>query len=547
MPDFDVLVVGGGVSGLRAAIAAKRAGASVALVTKAHPLRTNSAVAGGGLNAPLGGDDSVADFAQDTVAVGEGLNAPEVVNTFAQEARDEVIWLDRVGMPFNRDGAGKLARRLFGANRHSRTCYADDRTGHVVLQVVYEQFQRERIPTFVEWFVTSLTVDDGICLGVTSLGLRPGTLDLLSARAVILATGGFARLYLPSTASIGTTGDGQSLAYLAGARLMDMEMIQFHPTVFPGKDGLLITEAALAEGAEIVNQKGEAIIAAKFEPREKLSRSIHQALQDGNGPASLDLRLIGKDNLSSRFPQTCELVQAVAGLDVTREPVPIYPAAHRPIGGIETDASGQSSLKGLFAVGECACNGLNGAGRLAGNTLTEALVFGRKVGEAAATHAKSAPKKSPPTSRLNDEERRLSSLTKLTNGGTGANPADSPLKIHAELARSMSDKVGLVRDASSLQAALDQVRALKARYTRVRLRNSSRIYNYELTSYLEVGSLLNLAEVVTMACQARTESRGAHYRTDFPARNDAQWNRHTIVSQVNGAARVDTTPAATRT
>jgi succinate dehydrogenase/fumarate reductase flavoprotein subunit len=359
---------------------------------------------------------------------------------------------------------------------------------------------------------------------------------------VILATGGFTRLYRPSTASIGTTGDGHSLAYFAGARMTDMEMIQFHPTVFPGKDGLLVTEAALAEGAEIVNQKGEAIVQAKFEPREKLSLSIRQALQNGSGPASLDLRPIGKDKLVALFPQTCELVQAVAGLDVTKEPVPIYPAAHRPIGGIEADASGQTSIKGLFAVGECACNGLNGAGRLAGNTLTEALVFGRKAGEAAATYARSAANRNMPASRVNDEERRLSSLT----DGAAATSADTPLKLHAELAALMNDKVGLVRDNSSMQAALEQVRVLKARHARIGLKNSSRIYNYALTSYLEVGSLLNLAEAVTMASVARTESRGAHYRSDFPARNDAQWSCHTILSQLNGVPKVDTKPTAAR-
>jgi len=541
VPDFDVLIIGGGVAGLRAAIAAKRAGASVALVTKVHPLRTNSGVAAGGLNAPLGSDDSVADFVQDIVAVGENLSDPQVVNTFAAEARDEIIWLDRMGVPFNRDAAGKLARRRFGANRHNRTCYADDLTGHLVLQVAYEQFQRERIPAFLDCFVTSLTFDNAASLGAIALSLRTGTLDLLTARAVILATGGFTRLYVPSTASLGTTGDGQSLAYSAGARLMDMEMIQFHPTVFPGGPGLLITEAALAEGGQIVNQKGELIIEAKFEPREKISRAIYQARQNGSGSAFLDLRPLGKDKLVSTLPQTCELVQAVAGIDASKQAVPIYPGAHRSIGGIETDAAGRTSLNGLFAVGECACSGLNGAGRLAGNTLTEALVFGRRVGESAASYARTEQKKNLLTSRLNDEERRLSSSTDPAAASAGS---DSPLKLHAELGKLMNDHVGLVRDGSSLQAALDQVRSLKERYARIRLRNSSRIYNSELTSYLEVGSLLNIAELVTMAAQARTESRGAHYRTDFPQRDDSQWNRHTIVNQVDCAPIVGTKPVA---
>jgi succinate dehydrogenase / fumarate reductase flavoprotein subunit len=531
VPDFDVLIIGGGVAGLRAGITARRAGASVALVSKVHPLRANSAVAAGGLNAPLGSDDSVGDLVQDIVAVGENLNDPQVVNTFAEDARDEVIWLDRMGVPFNRDATGKLARRRLGANRHNRSCYVDDRTGHTVLQVVYEQFQRERIPAFIDCFVTSLISDSGASPGVIALNLRSGALDLLTARAVVLATGGFTRLYSPSTASIGTTGDGHSLAYAAGARLMDMEMIQFHPTVFPGGPGLLITEAALSEGGQIVNQKGDAIIEAKFEPREKLSRSIYQAVHDGSGSAFLDLRPLGKGKLASIFPQTCELVGAVAGVDISKEVVTIYPGAHRSIGGIEADIAGRTALGGVFAVGECACNGLNGAGRLAGNTLTEALVFGKRTGEAAAAFARAEQRKSAPTSRLNDEERRLASLA---DPGRAAAGADSPLKLQAELGKLMNDKAGLVRDGASLQSALDQVLALKERYGRIGLRNSSRVYNSELTSYLELGSLLNIAELVTMAAQARMESRGAHYRSDFPQRDDSQWNRHTIVSLVDG-------------
>ena len=541
MPDFDVLIVGGGVAGLRAAIAAKRAGASVAMITKVHPLRTNSAVAAGGINAPLGTDDSVADFVQDILAVGDNLSDPTIASTLAAGARDEIIWLDRMGLPFNRDSKGLLARRRLGANRRNRTCFADDRTGHLVLQVLYEQFQRERIPAFFDTFLTSLTAGDSVSsLGAIALGLRTGRLDLLTARAVVLATGGFTRLYSPSTASIGTTGDGQNVAYSAGARLMDMEMIQFHPTVFPGGPGLLITEAALAEGAEIVDQDGKILVASKFEPREKLSHLIFRAVQNGSGQAFLDLRQLGKEKLALALPQTIELLDAVAGLDASKQTVPIYPSAHRSIGGIQTDADGSTSIRGLFAAGECSCNGVNGAGRLAGNTLTEMLVFGRRVGEAAASFARSEQKKNPASTRLNDEDRRLSLLTS-SEASAGA---DSPLKLYAELGKLMNEKVGLVRDAASLQAALNQVRVLKERHSGVRLRNGSRIYNFELTSHLEVGALLNVAELVTIAAQTRTESRGAHHRSDFPQRNDSQWNCHTIVSQVDGSPRVSTSPAA---
>ena len=536
MQEFDVLVIGGGASGLRAAIAAKRAGASVALISKVHPLRTNSAVAQGGLNAPLGKDDSPELFAQDTMTAGDDLCDPEVVRIFTQEASKDVTWLERMGVPFNRDKEGRLDRRPFGSNQRSRTHYADDRTGHIVLQVLHEQFQREQIPSFEEWFVTSLAVDNGTCVGAVALNLRSGKLDAFSARSTILATGGFTRLYLPSTASLGTTGDGQTLAYNAGARLMDMEMIQFHPTVLAKREGLLLTEALLSEGAVVVDQKGGSISDLKGMPRYKISLSIHSR-QNGAGSVLLDLRPIGKEKLV-RFPQTQELARTVGGLDVTKELLPISPAAHRPMGGIETNAGGETSIVGLFAVGECACNGLNGAGRLSGNTLTEAVVFGRKVGEAAAKHAAVTGRKNFPATKVADEEQKLARIT------SGDSSQDTIRKIHQELGQLMSQKVGLIRKADGLKEALSGIQKLEERFSRVRVKNPSRIYNYELTSYLELASMLTLAEVVALAAQSRTESRGAHQRSDFPQRDDQNWKSHTLTSLVGESAQLEKKPVA---
>ena len=538
MPEFDVVVIGGGVSGLRAAIAAKRAGASVALISKTHPLKSNSAIAQGGINAPLGKDDSPEAFAQDTLAAGDGLCERSVVQSFAEEAAREVIWLDRMGVPFNRDKEGRLDRRAFGSNSRSRSCFADDRTGHIVLQVLYEQFQREGIARFEEWFATSLAVDGGACLGAVALGLRSGKLDSFAARAVILATGGFTRMYFPSTVSVGTTGDGQALAYQSGATLMDMEMVQFHPTVFPKGQGLLITEATLGGGAQIVNRQGAAIQITKGAPRDKLCLAIVAAAQNGDGSTCLDLKPMGKENILSLFPQTHELLRSVAGLDCTKDLIPIHPVAHRPMGGIETKASGETSLAGLFAVGECACNGLNGAGRLAGNTLAEAVVFGKKVGEAAAAYAKSAAKKSFPAARLAEEEKKLAAL------GSGDAAGDSLGNVQAEVGHLMNEKVGLARDAGGLQAALDGIKKLQERHRRLRVRNPSKIYNYELTSHFEVGAMLTLAEVVALSAQARKESRGAHYRKDFPAADDGNWKNHTVARLSQGAAQIEKKPVA---
>ena len=537
MPEFDVLVIGGGASGLRAAIAAKRTAANVALITKTHPLRTNSAIAQGGLNAPLGKDDSPESFAGDTLTAGDGLCDRAVVQAFVQDAAKDVIWLERMGVPFNRDNQGKLDRRGFGSNSRSRACYADDRTGHMVLQVLHEQFQRGQIPSFEEWFVTSLVVDGGNCLGVTALSLRTGKLDAFAARAVILATGGFTRMYLPSTVSIGTTGDGQALAYSSGARLMDMEMVQFYPTVCPKGQSFVITEATLSAGAEIVNQKGEVIQKSKGLTRDKLCLAIAQ-LGNGDGAPFLDLKPIGKEKLLARFPQTHEQVRTVAGLDAIKDLIPIRPVAHRPMGGIETSANGETSIAGLFAVGECACNGLNGAGRLAGNTLTEAVVFGRRIGEAASQYAKSAPKKNFPAGKLTDEEKQLAALT------SGSSSGDTLGKIHSELGQLMNEKVGLSRDSKGLQEAINGIKQLKERHQKIPVRNTSRIYNYELTSGLELGAMLALAEAVTLSAQARSESRGAHRRTDFPNLDDQNWKHHTAVKLTQGSAQVEKRPVA---
>ncbi len=533
MQEFDVVVVGGGAAGLRAAIAARQAGAKVALLSKVHPLRTNTGLAQGGINAPLGPDDSPEAYAGDILQAGDGLCDPGVVQNFTHQAADAVMWLEHMGVPFNRGADGRFDRRKFGSNSRARSLYVDDRTGHVVMQVLYEQFQRERIPLFADWFVTSLAIDSARCVGVTALGLRSGTLDSFAARAVILATGGFTRGYLPSTVSMGTTGDGQNLAYQAGVPLMDLEMVQFHPLVYPGGNALMITEAVLAEGGRVVIGDGQQIANFAGATRDKMCLAIAQAARDGAG-VSLDLTLIGSQKLRARLPQTTELIRTVAGLDAAKDLIPIRPVAHRPVGGIEANTAGQTPMHGLFACGECACTGLNGAGRLAGNILTEGVVFGARAGEAAAAYAKSAGGVSFPAGRLEEERKRLEALVSSEKAD------DTAGRVHAELGTLMDRDAGAMREAGGLQAARDQIHALKERYSRLRVRNQAAIYNYELVAYLELGAMLNLAEALVVAAAARKESRGAHRRSDHPARDDRTGISHTIISMVQGAPQVDT-------
>lgn len=534
MQEFDVVVVGGGAAGLRAAIAAKQAGAKVALLSKVHPLRTNTALAQGGINAPLGADDSPEAYAGDILAAGDGLCDPAVVQSFSLQAADAVMWLEKMGAPFNRGADGRFDRRKFGSNSRARSLYVDDRTGHVVMQVLYEQFQREHIALFADWFVTSLAIESARCVGVTALGLRSGALDSFAARAVILATGGFTRMYRPSTVSLGTTGDGQNLAYQAGVPLMNLEMVQFHPLVYPGGNALMITEAVLAEGGQVVTGDGQPIANLAGATRDKICLAIQQA--SAGGAVSLDLTMIGSQKLRARFPQTVELLRTVAGLDPAKDLIPIRPVAHRPVGGIEANTAGQTPMHGLFACGECACTGLNGAGRLAGNVLTEAVVFGARAGEAAAAYAKSASAASFPAGRLDEEKKRLEALVSTEKSD------DTAGRIHAELGALMDRSTGAMRDAAGLQAARDQIHALKERYARLRVRNQSAIYNYELVAYLELGSMLNLAEALVVAAAARKESRGAHRRSDHPARDDRTGISHTVVTLVQGAPQADSRP-----
>lgn len=534
MQEFDVVVVGGGAAGLRAAIAARLAGAKVALLTKVHPLRTNTGLAQGGINAPLGSDDSPEAYAGDILQAGDGLCDPGVVQNFTHQAADAVMWLERMGVPFNRGADGRFDRRKFGSNSRARSLYVDDRTGHVVMQVLYEQFQREHITLFADWFVTSLAIDSNQCVGLTALGLRSGSLDSFAARAVILATGGFTRAYRPSTVAMGSTGDGQNLAYQAGVPLMDLEMVQFHPLVYPGGNALMITEAALGEGGQIVTADGQPLNLAGA-TRDKLCLAIAQAARNG-ATVSLDLTAIGSQKLRARLPQTLELIRSVAGIDAAKDRIPIRPAAHRPVGGIEVNTAGQTPMHGLFACGECACTGVNGAGRLAGNVLTEAVVFGTRAGEAAAAYAKSTTGVAFPADRLEEERKRFEALVSSERAD------DTAGRIHSELGVLMDRNAGASREAGGLQEARDQIHALKERYGRLRVKNSAAVYNYELVAYLELGAMLNLAEAVVVAAAARKESRGAHRRSDHPARDDRTGISHTVVTMVQGAPQVDTRP-----
>src|SRR5713226_8587237 len=390
MPKHSVLIVGGGVSGMRAALAAKERGADVALISKVHPLRTHAGTSQGGINAAVRADDSVELHAADTVKGSDYLADQNAVELLTGAAPSAVFALDHWGVPFNRDGDGRLdARRLCGAAR-PRACFVDDMTGHASLQVLYEQLLKAGVRTYEEWVVTRLLLDDGACVGVVAFELASGKLEAFAANAVVLATGGCARVYEPTGAAYGVTGDGVALAYRAGAPLLDMEMVQFHPLGIRGS-GMILTEALLGLGGHLVNGSGErfalkhAPTLGERAPRDVVARAAEEEIASGRAEfVALDVRHLDGDELKRGLPLTSQVIKTQGGVDPGKETIPVRPVAHRTMGGIQVSPDGVTDVAGLYATGGCAATGVHGANGLAGNWLLAALVFAERAGLAAA-------------------------------------------------------------------------------------------------------------------------------------------------------------------
>ena len=532
MPEHDILVVGGGFAGMRAAIAAKTAGADIALASKVYPLRSHSSGAHSGINAALGAEDSWETHASDTIKAGGYLADQDAVKILCQEGIQDVIQLEHMGVIFSRDGDGRIDTIPFAGSSHPRTCYVGDSAGHIILQVLYEQLLRSQVQTYDEWLVTSLLVEDGACRGVIAQELSTGRLHLLHAKAVILATGGLGRMYDPSTSAFTSTADGVALAYRAGVPLMDMEMVQYHPTTLKGR-GVVITEAARAEGAHLVNKDGDRFMSGyapetmELTPRDLCSRIIETEVGQGKGAEGcvfLDFRHLEGGRIDDRLPETQMLVKSLLGIDIKKELVPVRPAMHRPIGGIQIDVQGATTMPGLYAAGECASAGLHGANRLGGNSLLECVVFGRRAGEAAATYAKNTSSHRASESLLADEETRIQGLA------AGDGGEDTIGSVRQELAATMHEKAGVYRSSAGLREAADKLGELKERYSRLSVPNTGGAYNPSLSSILELGNMLDVARVIVAGALARQESRGAHCSTDFPQRDDTNWMIHTVAS-----------------
>jgi succinate dehydrogenase / fumarate reductase flavoprotein subunit len=541
----DVIVVGAGLAGMRAALAAKADGASVAVLTKVHPVRSHSGAAQGGINAAIRPEDDWNNHWFDVVKGSDYLCDQDAAEILCKEAAENIYELDRWGCLWTRDAEGGIAQRPFGGQGFARTCYIADMTGHFIQHVLYEQMIKQGIEVHEEWFATSLVTQGGRCTGVVALSILEGRLELFLGKAVILATGGYARAYRTTSNAVVNTGDGTALALRAGVPLMDMEFVQFHPTGLYGV-GILVTEGARGEGGYLINDAGERFMKnyapEKMElgPRDIVSRSIQTEINEGRGPGGkpyvhLDLRHLGREKIMTRLPQITDLAKQFVGVDPIEEPIPIQPTAHYSMGGVKTDLTGLTPMPGLFAAGEVSCVSVHGANRLGGNSLLETVVFGRRAGIAAAQSVKKAPAPSGGEDTLRRENARVEQL--LRAPGT-----ENCGKLREELGHNMTLNVGIFRDGPQMEEGLKNVRELKLRAQKIGLGMKERVFNMPLIETLELQSLLDVAECVAMGALARQESRGAHSRRDFPKRDDANFLWHTMYTMEKGEIKMGKGP-----
>ena len=539
----DVLIVGAGCAGMRAAIEAHDAGADVALLSKIHPVRSHSGAAEGGINAALGNasEDDPQTHAYDTVKGSDYLGDQDAIEILCEEAPDDVYQLEHWGAIFSRTEDGRIAQRPFGAAGAPRTAYAADITGHVLVHVLYEQVMKREIPAYEEYFAWKLVMNDDRCQGVIAWDLLNGGLKSIGAKTVILATGGAGRLYVGTTNAYACTGDGMTMALRVGASLEDMEMMQFHPTTL-APTGVLITEGCRGEGAYLLNSEEERFLkryapnAMELASRDVISRAEQTEIDEGRGIEGnvlLDLRHLGADRILERLHGTRELSMTFAGVDPIYEPIPVRPGAHYHMGGVDTDNWGRTSVEGLYAAGECACVSVHGANRLGGNALMETITFGKRAGQHAADWALSHTTVEVPPSTETDAERELQDLLDRTEG-------ERPWSIRDELAQTMHENFGVFRREDEMKKQGEIVTSLRERYERVVVEDKGQVFNNDLTQALELGFLLELAETMVVSGLARKESRGAHARPhDYPDRDDENYLRHTVVTLVDDRLQLD--------
>lgn len=534
MITHDIIIIGGGLAGMRAALEASKE-VDTAVISKSHPLRSHSGAAQGGIAAVLDGwaeriGDSLESHIYDTVKGSDYLGDQDAIEILCREAPGDIRSMDKMGAIFSRTEEGLIAQRDFGGHSYARTCYAADKTGHILLQTLYEQMMKHRVKVYSEWHVVSLIIHDNICRGVVAYDMAGGRLQVIRARAVLLATGGYGRAFSITSNAHANTGDGLALAYRAGVPLQDMEFVQFHPTGLY-KHGILITEGSRGEGGYLVNRNGERFM-ERYAPskmelasRDVISRAIQTEIEQGrgiDGYIHLDLRHLGKELIMERLAQIHDIALSFANVDCVHDPIPIQPTAHYSMGGIPTDINGRVlGVSGLFAAGECACVSVHGANRLGGNSLLEAIVFGRRAGISAVRYVKKAAIGGVSSRTLDSIEHEFYELAEMDG-------SESVADIKNDLQTVMTGKCGIFRDSQKLAEALKETQTLMERFNNIGISDRGMIFNTEMMEALELRNLLDFSEVIAASALAREESRGAHYRTDHPERDDVGWLKHTL-------------------
>jgi fumarate reductase flavoprotein subunit len=559
----DVLVVGGGGAGLRAAIAVAEANPqlSVAVISKVYPMRSHTVSAEGGAAAVIKANDSLNEHAYDTISGGDWLCDQDAVEVFVREAPEEMLRLEHWGCPWSRDPDGHIAVRPFGGMKIERTWFAADKTGFHLLHTLFQtSLKYEAIRRYDEFFVTKLLVEDGRCQGVVAIELATGQIRSITARAVILCTGGCGKVFPFTTNANIKNGDGMALAYRAGAPLKDMEFVQYHPTGLPFT-GILITEAARAEGGWLLNKDGyrylqdydlgkptlKAVLRSmELGPRDRLSQCFIKEQEKGRtleGPyghyVHLDIRHLGEKVIDTKLPFVRELCLKYVGIDPVKEMIPVRPVVHYMMGGIHTDLHGATPLPGLYAAGEAACVSINGANRLGSNSLTELLVFGARAGKAAAAFAaEQAEPSAALLTQAHDEQRRIETGFLRKSGGT-----EKIATLRTEMHQIMEQSAGIYRTESVLKDAVARLQRLQTRCQDLALEDDSYTFNTELIAALELSYMLDVAQTIVHSALERRESRGSHQRTDYPRRDDQKFLAHALAwCGAEGSPRIEYRP-----
>jgi succinate dehydrogenase / fumarate reductase flavoprotein subunit len=553
--DYEAVIVGAGGAGLWAALELARRNVKTAVLTKLYPTRSHTGAAQGGICAALGNleEDHPEWHMYDTVKGGDYLVDQDAAEILAREAVETVIELEHMGLPFNRTPDGKIDQRRFGGHTRNfgeapvrRSCFAADRTGHMILQTLYQQCIKHGVEFFDEYHVVDLLVDGGTTRGVVAYRIADGELHVFRSGAVMFATGGFGRMFKITSNAFALTGDGVALCYRRGIPLEDMEFFQFHPTGIVGI-GILLSEAARGEGGYLRNDAGERFMERyapnlmELAPRDVISRAIYLEVREGRGIGGgdfvhLDLTHLGKAVIDSKLPDITEFARVYQGVEPITQPVPVTPTAHYAMGGIPTNVEARvvideknTVMPGLYAAGECACVSVHGANRLGTNSLIDILVFGRRAGHSMADDIAAAGGALPDVAP-DAAEPVAAEMEQMRTRSRGENAHH----IRADLATAMMDRCGVFRTRDGLEQLTLELRDMRTRYANVRVRDTGRVFNTDLLEAREVGYLLDCAEATVAAALAREESRGGHFREDFPERNDTDWLRHSLIYKAEG-------------